>query len=463
MATDGVTDLDVAHVPDKTADDLITGAWKFDKPVGTVGGFNFTANGNFEDWSAGASAAPDNWILAGAGATVSRDATNFKVGLYAAALVSAAAIQGQLYQDVDLLTGVGPAAWWRSRKVTVGAWVRATVANKARLRIDDGIGTTDSADHNGNSAFQFLTVTRTIDAAATRVRVMALVDAGPNTAQFDGAVLIFGAGIQDFAPSGITPTISVSAYADLSGLAVSNNATDAVNDLDIAVGAAISDDAVILSRVGLSLTTALTKQIDFVWAAGTNAGMRDSADNLTGVKTFHIYLFRRSAGGIDVFASTSLTPTLPDGGDRKRRIGSRVWNGTTFLGLLQDGDRCEIKTPTLDIDVSNVGTARVLRTLTSLPDGISVEAILRVVCGTPGSAVDSNWTINDPAMTDAAPSRTVAPLADLMGTTGSNTTAGLLTVRTNATRQVASRTDSASTSTVLRITPLGYIDRRGRG
>lgn len=67
----------------------------------------------------------------------------------------------------------------------------------------------------------------------------------------------------------------------ISGFVVTSNTSDATNDIDISTGmasSATSDDII-------SLATALVKQQDAVWAAGTNAGGMYQSANLSGTVT----------------------------------------------------------------------------------------------------------------------------------------------------------------------------------
>lgn len=195
--TDGVTPLNAANLSHRTGDDTITGHHSFTKPVGTPGGFNFVRNADLEVWLAGTAVAPTGWALTGAGATVARDGTNKKLNSFAAAVTR---VGNDCYLGQNVAALVGPAAWWQGKKVTVGAWVRATVASRARLAINDGVGTTNSSYHTGGSAFEWLQVTRDINGAATQVEVRLVVDTGNTTAQFDGVALVLGAGLPEFMP-----------------------------------------------------------------------------------------------------------------------------------------------------------------------------------------------------------------------------------------------------------------------
>lgn len=165
--------------------------------------YNYLFNSSMEIWGAGASAAPTGWTLTGAGASVAKNTTagQFKLGA-ASAAVTRAGTDCYLAETVDTMSGHGPAAWWQSKEITLGCWVRATVASRARIAIYDGVGTTYSSYHTGGSSLEFLTVTRTLDAAATEVTARLYVDTGDTVAQFDGAILVIGPDVDDWQPDG---------------------------------------------------------------------------------------------------------------------------------------------------------------------------------------------------------------------------------------------------------------------
>lgn len=57
----------------------------------------------------------------------------------------------------------------RGRTVTMGKWIKTSTASHAKLTITDSIGSTSSSYHTGGGTFEWLEVTRTINAAATSV------------------------------------------------------------------------------------------------------------------------------------------------------------------------------------------------------------------------------------------------------------------------------------------------------
>ena len=248
-------------------------------------------------------------------------------------------------------------------------------------------------------------------------------------------------------------------YTDeLTGLTLSNNGTDATNDIDIAVGAAASDDATIANRILMSLTAGLTKQLDAVWAAGTAAGGRISTQSLAD-GTWHVFLFRRSGGAMDVCFSNTLSFTLPDSGTQRRRLGSIVRTGAAIKTFVQDGDLFQWNVAVLD--QNNVVSSTVGQTVTlTLPTGLNVEAIFAVIM--PADAAGSvAISYEDLDVTDAIPSNTAAPLASMVLISSNITSGGVLRVRTNTSAQVRWR--ASATGGHVYLATRGWVDRRGRG
>lgn len=233
------------------------------------------------------------------------------------------------------------------------------------------------------------------------------------------------------------------------GGTISNNAGDATNDLDFAAGEWASDDAATADRVLLS-TTALTKQLDAVWAAGTNAGMRVGA---LANGTWHLYAFRPAAGDDDIMAEQSTTPTLPSG-TKKRYIGSWLREGGVLVPIVQGGPgncRFDRKVPINSYNQANPLTAAI--TVTShVPTGRSFEAIM-------------GWTLNSGAgggsiglvtaldTTDTGPAAGVNNIRN--GTSAS--VAGEVRVRTNTSAQFRARLDFSDANTVLQFTTIGWV------
>ena len=243
------------------------------------------------------------------------------------------------------------------------------------------------------------------------------------------------------------------------GMTVSNNGTDATNDLDVSAGSCASDDATDANRVLLN-PGVMTKQIDAVWAAGTAAGGRISSESLVN-GTWYLYAFRRSGGTDDYCFSQSLTPTLPDGGTNKRLIFAMLRESAALIGIVHNGDRVDRKSPVLDVDVSNPGTSAVTRTL-SVPTGLTVLAHMNVLVQAHNAG--EYCYLSDLSQTDLAASDTAAPLATNGNNTAVNGDVALpASIRTNTSGQIRSRfSASGGVNTLLKIASTGWTYTRGR-
>jgi hypothetical protein len=124
------------------------------------------------------------------------------------------------------------------------------------------------------------------------------------------------------------------------GLTLSNNGSDATNDIDTAAGECTSDAS---PYVRMALTSSLTKRLDAAWAVGTGNGGLDTGSIAN--TTYHIWLIQRSdTGVVDALFSTSATaPTMPTNYDRKRRIGSIIRSSGAILPFWNDGDYFMLK------------------------------------------------------------------------------------------------------------------------
>lgn len=180
----------------------------------------------------------------------------------------------------------------------------------------------------------------------------------------------------------------------ISGLVMSNDITDGVNDLRIAAGQAASDEATPRLMV---LAEALIKRTDAAWEVGTgNGGWLDGSSMPNGPG--HVFLIQRSdTGVVDVGLSASLTPTLPTGYDRKRRVGSIVKSGGSVIGFKQYGNRIKFNNDILTFSDTSLRASAPL-TLSGIPTGIPVLASLRAkpisANGSVLSMISTDWQAN---------------------------------------------------------------------
>lgn len=244
--------------------------------------------------------------------------------------------------------------------------------------------------------------------------------------------------------------------AYISGLSLSNNVTDATNDIDIATGSAGSDGT---TPVLMTLASALTKRLDASWAVGTGNGGLDTGSIAN--TTYHVWLIQRSdTGVVDALFSTSATsPTMPTNYDRKRRIGSIVRESAAIRAFVQDGDVFQWSSPPLDVNAASSGSSAVTRTLT-VPSGVRVEAMMNVVLQTASATAEVVY-ISDLSTTDLAPNTGVAPLAQVF-TPGNNRGAAPVRCMTNSSSQIRTRLGTGGSTETLRIATIGWRDTRGR-
>lgn len=173
-----------------------------------LGKRNLLVNADLEEWTDGASSAPDEWTLAGASGTIARDGTNFVTGTYGAAITRAGT-------DVTLSQSIARPTEYQGNTVTIGAWIKASVANRARLQIDDGVGSNESDYHTGGGNFEWITVSYTMDSSASEFTARCQVLNGNTVCYFDSLVMVDYSSISGYYDNVLvdgdedTPTVEV--------------------------------------------------------------------------------------------------------------------------------------------------------------------------------------------------------------------------------------------------------------
>lgn len=171
-----------------------------------LGSRQVVANGDFDDWTAGPSDAPDNWALDGAGATVERtgpgesDTFTFGAGKYAAK-VTRVGNDAVLEQVLIAAADIADYAEVKGRRVSIAAKVRSSIVSHARIVVDDGVTSTASSFHTGDGSTEHLTASHPISASATKLHV-SLQALNSNGAAYVGG---FQAVFADVAPSDWQP------------------------------------------------------------------------------------------------------------------------------------------------------------------------------------------------------------------------------------------------------------------
>lgn len=310
--------------------------------------------------------------------------------------------------------------------------------------------------------------------------IYTLTFAGAGTLVHNGTSLILPGGLPIFTAAGDTATAMylgssnwrvlqytqataspIPAYPPglLYGMSIANG-SDATNDINFAAGNC-RDSA---NAVNIVLGSTITKQIDAVWAVGTNAGGLFSGSLVDG--TYHCFVIMRpDTGVVDAGFSSSVTASdRPIAYTYYRRVASIIRASSTIIPFTQTGDRFQRTNSILDVNASNPGTSAVTRTL-SVPLGIIVTAMINNQLANGAAGVGTSAYLSPLTAADVAPGST-APLAE--SPIASNASGGVSgaswyrEIQTDTSGQIRSRLSASDASVTLRIATLGWIDSRGR-
>jgi hypothetical protein len=174
---------------------------------------NILTNGGFEQWQRGNSfttpadgtVTADKWTCHQGTATFTITKETSIIDTGAASMkvnITAAPGSSFVYLEQDLENF----ADYRGSTISLSIRVNASVANKIRILLSDGITSVISSYHSGGSVWQTLTATLTVAATAAQIRIAvgqlsAGTDTSTGTFYFDSAMLIFGTQAVNFQPS----------------------------------------------------------------------------------------------------------------------------------------------------------------------------------------------------------------------------------------------------------------------
>lgn len=237
----------------------------------------------------------------------------------------------------------------------------------------------------------------------------------------------------------------------LYGLTLSNNGSDATNDIDIAAGIAIDST----NARWMNNASSITKRLDASWAVGTGNGGLDTGSIAN--TTYHVWLIMRSDTGVvdALFSTSASSPTMPANYDYKRRIGAIIRASSAILAFKQTGDVFKLTTAVTERNSTSAASDAAL-TLTGVPSGVRVQPLLSVSHqqGTAGSSFvqvgdgDAGAVTTLVARTDNASER-------------DNNTFGHLVTNTSAQIRFAA-TISSGTIAQATLSCFGWVDTRGR-
>ena len=264
-------------------------------------------------------------------------------------------------------------------------------------------------------------------------------------------VVYGGTGAADAAGARTNLGLTTGTFGFLYGLTLSNNATDATNDIDISVGTAAEQD--VANPTLMTLASAITKRLDAAWAVGSGNGGLDTGSIAN--TTYHVWLIQRSdTSVVDVLFSTSATaPTMPANYDRKRRIGSIIRESAAIVGFKQFGKRFIRNTPKVtDSTFTAFGSSTITM---DVPAGIQVRPIMISQIITSASA-NVAFSVGDAAVGSAA-----VPVQSLLCGAGSGCADRTLIdyIVTNTSRQIyQALTIALGTVAQRELTTVGWYD-----
>lgn len=169
-----------------------------------------------------------------------------------------------------------------------------------------------------------------------------------------------------------------------------SNGTDTANDIDIAVGTCL--DSTLTNS--MTLSSAMTKQLDATWAAGTGNGGR-FAGTMAVSTWFHVFAIRKdSDGSTDAGFDTSVTAAnIPAGYTDYRCLGSvyvnsggtidqfiHTWQDKTFKWSAKTQTQASWQVPTTaTLTTMDVPTGRSVKPLGLFTSGLAANNNI-VVC-----------------------------------------------------------------------------------
>lgn len=165
---------------------------------GALGSRNVALNGDLDNWTAGGSAAPDDWTLTTV--TIARTGSGmgdtFQFGTGAsgfAAKLTRAGSDGTLKQNVIPSAVFTNFANVKGQKFGVSMKAKTSLANSCRIVVDDGVSTTASSFHTGGGTEEHLSAVHTISNTATKLDVYVDITGSDGDSYVGGFNFVFAA------------------------------------------------------------------------------------------------------------------------------------------------------------------------------------------------------------------------------------------------------------------------------
>lgn len=249
------------------------------------------------------------------------------------------------------------------------------------------------------------------------------------------------------------PATTTTLRGYIGGLTMS---TDANFAIAASPGSTASDDGLTL----MAVPVAATKAVNAAWSVGGGGGCLDTG-NVAANTWYHLFVIMRAdTGVVDELCSTSaMTPALPSGYSKKRRIGSFKTDASThILNFNQNGDEFLWSLAQSDASTAALGTTPTSFPL-STPPSVITNAVINLVVQAPstgGAAVLVTSNLGTSPVSNVPPGNYTiyAPSAGAVGAQGR------INVRTDTARSIQLVSNVAGAT--VWIASAGWMDTRGR-
>ena len=307
---------------------------------------NKITNNSF-DVDAGADGNPDNWTIAAAtNGTVTRDTTTVDHGSASLKFVrtdaNGAGTATSAFFPVSVL-----------QNEAFSFAVKSSVSNARNLvqvqwfdKVQASISTStiyDNSTTNATSAFERigpLTITPVANATYAKLIIKGAEASGANaTVYFDNI-------------SGATAGATISPWGTR-GLILTRDAGDTAHDINVTSGE-VRDSTNVDNII---ISSAMIKQADAAWAAGSAAGGMFTGSALAVSTLYSVWVIKNpTTGAQDIGFDQSFTaPTLPSGYTLKRRIGAFLTDASSEIrNFIQSGAYFRLVSPFNDVNDSTI-------------------------------------------------------------------------------------------------------------
>lgn len=173
------------------------------------------------------------------------------------------------------------------------------------------------------------------------------------------------------------------------GLIMSNNGSDALNDIDVSAGEA-KDEA---NTECMVLAASITKRLDAAWAVGTNQGGLNTGAEANST-WYEVHLIKRvDTGVVDVmFTTTANRATLPANYTLQRRIGWIRNDGSgNILAFTQVNEYFTLTTQINDIAQAMTSTAA--QATVTVPPNCIGRFRMGITAGTAGTNLQDQTVV----------------------------------------------------------------------